>query len=234
MNNNEKFPPLVSACQSAFGAWLRYKWTEYSSSSLELNFVDYIEDIKSFTYKEGAPTFPYIVMANAGIQLDTDRGGLSRRFSPIEVGIDRESGKGRLFYGTPVKVGLGLEFRADDTNDVLSMITLLYNTSPGPSIVLQLNDTGFMFKLRAMYPTDMDFPVAKQEDGEYTKMSVAIVVNSWIGKMEEIGTIKRINVRLLDSTKISELQYDETVDKWVPSTLFEKEITPTTAFASSE
>ena len=223
---------LISACQSAFMIWLKKNYSRFSSNPLTIHRTDTIEDLKSFTYQNGPPIFPYAVMAPAGVQLNTDFGGLRQRFAPIELGKNIQKRQGRYMTATPVHIGMGFEFRTDDTQEVDRFLTLIYSTAPGPSLSLQMPDTGFTIQCRATYPADLDFPIEKNEDGEYTKISLSVVMNSWIGQFYDTGLIANLELRILDDTNtiLQSLTYDPDTKQWSPEPFLNQTKTQTSSY----
>lgn len=217
---------LVNACQMAFLQWLGTVWKRFSARTLTSEFVPSLDNLKAFTYSKGPPVYPFVLAAYAGIQLNTDWGGLNKRFAPIEAGRDMETGVGRHFIATPVRVGMGMQFRYDDDADVQSILTLLYSTAPGPSLVLAMADTGFQVMCRANYPPDLEPSISSSEDGKYGKLEISVVINSWMGQYHDASLIRRISVRTFDSMPTNgELQYDQELKRWYPIPVIEKEFT---------
>lgn len=201
---------LVEAAQSAFLIWASERWKEYSDRSISIAYCDTVQDIRGFSHQEGPPSYPLIILATAGIQLDTDRGGLSSRFRTRHIGSNYARQRGYLANLTPVKVGVGLAFRSDSSADVMQFITMVYSAAPGPGLMLQ-DENGTTFQCRVTFPADLDFPVQSEDDGKYFLMELSVVINCWVGEIKEVGLIKHIKVftSITDKEPTATLERDE-------------------------
>lgn len=219
---------LSEAVASAFLTWLKEKWSRISDRPLGVAFCNSVEDIRGYSHQE-AISYPYVVLAQAGVQLDTDRGGLSRRFGDIILGIDRARASALLGRLTPVKLGIGMAFRSDSRAEVETLLTLIYSSLPGPTLNLAFSDTGVVFRLRVSLPVDVDFSAASEDDGFRFTSELSVVLNSWMGSIRTTGLIRNIHVNVIDDTNLvnHELVYDENDDRKYPLPLVRRVISDT-------
>ena len=221
---------LNTAVHSAFIIWMKETWKKFSKRPFEVVTARSVSTLKDYTYKEGTPIYPFGLCAIAGSQLDTDRGGFSKRFQDIEIGRDIQGRLARLMRALPVKVGIGFQFRSDDMSDAYSFITMLYSNAPGPILNLQMRN-GFVFQCKVTFPPDMDFPIESQDDGQQVRIDLAVTISSWVGQFTDVGLIRELTFRMIDDVEPQyKLEYDEADGSWHSRILLEKEITQMSSY----
>jgi hypothetical protein len=227
---------LPEAGNQAFLIWLRTKWKEYNPNTpLMVDIAKTVTDLRQFSNTMGDVSYPYAIMSVARVAIDTEKGGMSKRFHTIKGAVNSNTGRATMYRLTPVKVGLVMQFRTDNIEDIWNFVTLMYDTAPGPALTISETDSSFEFQCRANFTTDFDFPFESADNGNYMSIDTTIVMNSWMGTSEDVGVIRTVNVTVNDGTLFdNQLVIDEVDGKVYPIPLMKKEISYTDVFDSTK
>lgn len=208
--NSEFHSPFSQGSMAAFLLWLEVEWAKYTKEKLSVSLVGNVADLRKIQDNTRTIRFPYVAVSLARIEINTDKGGLARRYNALTTSLDLARSKARVHRMTPVKIGFMAQFSTDNIDHVYTYASMLANNAPGPSFYLE-DDTGFRIESRVIYDTTFDIPQADiSSPGDKFVVEVPAYVTSYVGTVEEIGLIREIKVSLVNGsdTIFSKLQYD--------------------------
>jgi hypothetical protein len=207
---------LVDATLSAYQRWLRDTWAVYSKNPLYVTTSDSVTSIKQLVYESNDVQYPTVILAPAGIQLNTDRAGLRSRYTSITGVKDYDKKTAVLYNLTPIKAGYGMQVRSDSMDDLMLFSSMIYQAMPGPSIIIQ-HKGGFEFESKISFPTDLDI-TSNSDPNKFFSIDMSIVFSSWLGIFDTVGLIDtlKFQYRIFDTIKTMELVYDEDLKEYLP------------------
>lgn len=183
--------------------WLLNVWQKSWGDNDELltvNVTRNSEDMRALKDDLGnTPSYPYSTITIGNIDIDTDKGGMSKKFIPVVTGRSENSDMITSTNMVPVKIGLGVNFRTDNLDQVLNLAHILVFNAP--RIVLRLsNDSGFVYECGVSIDPALVIPqadmgyVSKEFRFEFT-----LILSTWFLREKAMGVIRQVRFEMVDS-----------------------------------
>lgn len=188
--------------------WLRRSWQEEfkDAAKLEVILMRSAEDMRSYRdlTSDQKVTYPYAALVITNIGIDEAKGGLGKRFLPVVTGRDQKSNRVEISRQIPVRIGLGLTFRADSLDHIINLSHILHFASP--RIVLRLtNDYGFLYECGLSIEPDLTIPQADMGyPSKEFRFETSLVLSAYAIRSREQGVIRNIQFTVTDSGGVSQ------------------------------
>ena len=192
-----KLSLITKSSISAFLAWLENEWALFDGErSLDAAIVPSFEAMRTYRRSAGDKlTYPFGLTKVATIQPHGDKAPYNKRHMSVETGRDQRDATVKIENLIPVQVGMGVHFRTDNWDDILTYSSMLMLNAPGPPLVISNEDTGFQFECRVNIDPQIDIPdITSAEDGKYYVLEQTFILNTYIGVVRKQGLIKNIDI----------------------------------------
>jgi len=200
VDNPDYNSPYIQAGINAYLNWIKLLWPSYCKRNIDTAFVGNVMDLRKAKdiMKEVRP--PYLLVALARIELNTDMGGGAKRFHTINTGMDISRSKSVIRHMAPVRIGFVTRFVTDKGDETVSLASLFLNNYPGTVFYFEDN-TGLRIGCRLNLDSSVDLPQADiGGPGDLYAIEPVISLNTWIGTTKEQGLVKTIKVNLNEGT----------------------------------
>lgn len=191
--------PYIQAGMQAYIDWYSMEWKKYvPEKGRELTglLLGSISDMRKEQDTKQQIRNPRLKVAIARIEQNAERGAAAKRFHATTTMIDRTAGRAIVRRLIPCRVGLLTNFVTDRADEVEKFAQMMLNTYPGTSFFFE-DDVGFRVECRCYLDQGVDFPQADSGNpGDLYTVEPVVSLTTYIGTTEEMGLIRKINVRL--------------------------------------
>jgi len=203
-------PDFMLASIRMVESWFEKTWvSEYGEDEvLGVELMRSPDDLRSLnaelTANKGKKlSYPYATMTITSVSPDADKGGMSKKHLPIVTDRSENSDNITLTNQIPVQVGLMLNFRTDNLEQVIRFAHLLMFSAPRVRLSLSAQ-SGFTWHCGLSIDPNLTVP---QSDMGYPSkefnFETSLILSTWMLRERVAGVIREIRLDVVDSGGVS-------------------------------
>lgn len=189
----------IKVATAVFMQWLSQTWVSHFSkqdrSPLTVFHVRSPEELRSLRPQlDGKPLqFPFAMITWLSLGLDDRKAAAAQRSRPpVVIDRSRQNSHVTLAVNIPIKLGLGLQFRSDNLEQVVDFANLYLTHSPIFAMELIDNNTGVLENYTVNLEPELSIP-AQGEKSEF-RFESTVSINCSLSRTHDQGVIKEIRL----------------------------------------
>lgn len=204
MKNTPEFQvEFVETSINMVSTWLRNTWYKNFPSEHRkvpsFVLVRNHDDLRTLNEKEGDVDYPFSTLMLTNIGPDPDQAGFGQRFKSVVTGRTENSDRAEISNNIPARVGMGLTFRTDQLDEVISLSHILMFAAPKTALRLS-NNFGFVFNIVINIDADLSIPGADMgHPAKEFRFETSLFIQTYVMRTRSQGVIREVVLDVIDS-----------------------------------
>lgn len=191
----------IKVATAAFMQWLSQSWSSHFGDDrppLPIYFARNPDDLRSMKPQiDGKLSYPFAITTWTLISQDDRKAAAARRFTPPRV-TDRSQQESHVELTTliPLRLGLGLQFRTDNLDQVIDFANIYMRAAPIFSIHLVSSESGLREEYAITLEPELQVPVADGEQGKEFRYDTTVSINCNLKVRRYQGVIRKVRLEI--------------------------------------